>query len=248
MATKKSGANKSAQQVKVHNKSKAQAEHHDTGEQIENAIGRTEEFLHKNQKSLIWGLIAILVIVCGVFIVRNMNQKEAAKADNALYIAQQIFNAGEWQTALDGDGVNGGLLAVVDEYGSTRQGRLAAHYAGICYMNLGDAETALTYLKKYRNASGEAAEIINAQNAGLQAAAYVTLGDYKAAEGAYRKAVDASTNLLTTPYYLKELGMVCEKQGNAKGALEAYNRIKNEFPGSQEAQSIDLLIGAAEQK
>ena len=145
--------------------------------------------------------------------------------------------------ALDGDGNNAGFVEVVENYGTTPQGSLAAHYAGISYLKLGDNENALKYLAKYRKASGAPAEIVNAQNAGLQGDIYANGGDLKKAAALYKKAVKASDNSLTAPVYLKKLGMVEEQLGNTEAALEAYQRIADEYYTSLEARDIDTYIG-----
>ena len=60
----------------------------------------------------------------------------------------------EYQLALEGDANGPGFLDVIDQYGSTRAGNLAKHYAGICYLRLGDLDNAATYLAKYKPAKG----------------------------------------------------------------------------------------------
>ncbi|MGY0040149.1 hypothetical protein [Pedobacter sp. NJ-S-72] len=45
--------------------------------------------------------------------------------------------------------------------------------------------------------------------------------------------------------FLKKLGLVYESQKDFKNAEEAYNKIKAEFPGSQEAVMIDEYIARA---
>ena len=65
----------------------------------------------------------------------------------------------------------------------------------------------------------------------------------KKAAALYRKAVKASDNSLTAPVYLKKLGLVEEQLGNTAAALEAYQRIADEFYTSLEARDIDTFIG-----
>ena len=213
-------------------------------EVVTETVSKTEAFFEKNQKLVTWVLVAILVVIGGYFANKYLiAQPRAEKASAEMFAAIQNFNAEEWQVALDGDGNYAGFLEVIDNYGSTPQGSLAAHYAGICYLKLGDKESALEYLAKYDATSGAPAEIVNAQNLGLQADIVADGGDMNKAAALYRKAVDASKNSLTTPYYLKKLGQIEEVLGNNEAALAAYQRILDEYNTSLEARDIDTFIG-----
>ena len=213
-------------------------------EVVTEAVSKTEQFFEKNEKLIVWVLVAVFVIIGGYFANKYLiAQPRAEKASAEMFAAIQNFNAEEWQVALDGDGNYAGFLEVIDNYGSTPQGSLAAHYAGICYLKLGDKESALEYLAKYDAASGAPAEIVNAQNLGLQADIVADGGDMKKAAALYRKAVEASKNSLTAPYYLKKLGQIEEVLGNNEAALAAYQRILDEYNTSLEARDIDTFIG-----
>ena len=54
---------------------------------------------------------------------------------------------GNYQVALDGDGVNMGLAEVIEEFGS-RADASAFYYAGVAALQLNRNEEALEYLKK----------------------------------------------------------------------------------------------------
>jgi tetratricopeptide (TPR) repeat protein len=165
-----------------------------------------------------------------------------------MFVAEQQFAAGEWATALNGDGNNLGFADVVASYGGTRQARLAAHYAGICSLQEGDLDGALEYLGKYRAVRGVAGEVINAENEGLKGDIYVQKGEYATAAGHFRKAVDAADNILTTPMYLKKLGLALEAAGDYAAAVESYRKVTDRYPASLEARDIEKLAAAAEQK
>lgn len=213
-------------------------------EVVTETVGKTEQFFENNKKLITWVLVALIVIVGGYFANKYLvAQPRAEKASAEMFAAIQNFGAEEWQVALDGDGNYAGFLEVIENYGSTPQGSLAAHYAGICYLKLGDKENALAYLQKYDATSGAPAEIVNAQNLGLQADLIADGGDMAKAAALYRKAVKASENSLTAPYYLKKLGLAEEALGNKAAALAAFQRIADEYNTALEARDIDLYIG-----
>ncbi len=218
-------------------------------ETIENALNSTEQFLQKNSKTLLIALGVIVVVVAGFFGYKYLIvQPRMEKASEMMYVAEQYYAAENWDAALNGDGNSAGFVDVIDEYGSTAQGSLAAHYAGICYLKLGDMDSALEYLKKYDNTKGAPNVIINAQNYGLQGDILVNRKEYKAASELYEKAIAAADNILVTPYYLKKAALVYEQLGDNASALAAYRRIADEFGASLEARDVEKYIGQLEQK
>lgn len=211
---------------------------------IENALSNTERFLQDNGKTMIIALAIVVVLVGGFFGYRYFHVlPRQEKAAEAMYVAEQLFAQDDFATALNGDGNNMGFAEVADTYGNTPQGRLAAHYAGVCAVKGGDLDAALTFLAQYKPTKGAAAEIVNAQNFGLQGDIYVEKGDNKKGVEFYNKAIEISDNSLTAPYYLKKLGSLYEAEGNKEGALKAYRTILDSYPQSIEARDIEKYIG-----
>lgn len=219
-------------------------EHADPEQKIETALDKTELFFQKYTKQLLIGLFVVVLLVGGYFAYEYMIVRpRAVKAAEMMFVAEQLFTGGDYTAALEGDGGNAGFIDVVDQYGSTRPGRLAAHYAGVCYMKLGDLDSAMEYLEKYKTVKGAPGVIINAQNLGLKGDIYVERGDYAKAEELYARAVDAADNVLSTPYYMRKLAFVYAGQGKMQEAVNVCERIKTEYSSSLEARDIDKLIG-----
>ena len=230
-------------------KAKVAEEVKDPEATIENALGRTEAWFEKNWKTVAVAIAAVLVVAAGVYAYEGLYKiPRGKKAAAAMWVAEQLFIAGEYATALNGDGTNLGFVDVVASFGGTREARLAAHYAGICLLKQGELDGALEYLGKYRAVRGVTGAIVNAENEGLKGDVYVQKGDYAAAAGHFRKAADADDNILTTPMYLKKLGLALEAAGDYTGAVAAYKRVSGEYPSSLEARDIDKFSAAAEQK
>ena len=193
-------------------------------EALGTAMNKTEMFFEKNSKSMIIALLALFVLAAAIFGYRQL-------------ISQPR----------EGDANGPGFLDVIDQYGSTRAGNLAKHYAGICYLRLGDLDNAATYLAKYKPAKGIPAEIVNAQNIGLQGDIAVEKGDYAAAIKLFEKAAKVSDNNLTAPMYLRKAALAANAMGNKEQALGFAQRIQNEFPASAEAQNAEKLMGTIQQ-
>ena len=58
----------------------------------------------------------------------------------------------------------------------------------------------------------------------------------------YKKAADKKSNSFTSPLFLKKLGLVYEEEKNNDAALDAYQKIRTEYPDSYEASVIDAYI------
>ena len=72
--------------------------------------------------------------------------------------------------------------------------------------------------------------------------AFAELKQLKEAIDYYNKAIDKSDNSLTAPIYLNKAALVAIEQKEYKKALEYLERIKNEYPKSQEATAVSTEI------
>lgn len=214
---------------------------------IGEAVSKTETFFENNTKLVICALVAIFVLAGGIYGYRKfVAEPRLEKAANMISEAQYRFEAAnpDYLLALNGDENGAGFLDVIDAYGSTPSGNLAKHYAGICYLHLGDLNAAAQYLAKYSPVKGLPGQIINAQNLGLQGDVAVELGDLNAAANFYEKAVKASDNSYTAPLYLRKQGTVLKAQGKEKEAAALFQKILNAYPASAEAREAEKFIGA----
>lgn len=212
---------------------------------VAEAVSKTEKFFEENGKKVVIALVALLILVAGGYAYKYlvMDKNEVAAAE--LIVAAQENFAGEtpnYDLALNGNEAGAGFLAVAEEYGATKAGNLAKHYAGICYLQLGDLEKAAEYLAKYKAVKGIAAEVVNAQNLGLQGDVAVQLGDYAKAANFFKKAVAASENSFTAPYYLYKQGLALAAAGKAEEAKACYKAIAEKYPSSVEARDAEKLL------
>ena len=212
---------------------------------VAEAVSKTEKFFEENGKKVIIALVALLILVAGGYAYKYlvMDKNEVAAAE--LIVAAQENFAGEtpnYDLALNGNEAGAGFLAVAEEYGATKAGNLAKHYAGICYLHLGDLEKAAEYLAKYKAVKGLAAEVVNAQNLGLQGDVAVELGDYAKAANFFKKAVAASENNFTAPHYLYKQGLALAAAGKVVEAKACYKTTTEKYPSSVEARDAEKLL------
>lgn len=214
----------------------------DSFENVEQALSKTEQFIEDNNKLLTIIAIALIVIVGGYWGLKKLYfQPLETEALNSIYPAQNYFDTDSFNIALNGDGNSLGFLDVIDEYGSTKPGKLAKYYAGICYLHLGDFEQAIEYLDSF---SAEDV-MVSATDNGAIGDAYLELGNKDKAVKFYKKAIEATDNEITAPTYLMKLGMLYEEMGEKGKAVETYSKIKHDFKTSPEARQIDKYITRA---
>ena len=222
--------------------SKEKQKRADGFEQIEEATISTEQFIEKNQKLLIRGVLVIVIVVGAILgyyrFYKAPLEEEALKQ---MFVAENLFEKDSFNMALNGDGNAPGFLEIIDRYGSTPSGNLANYYAGICYLHLGDNQNAIKYLEKFSSDDVIFSSMVKA-NLGD---AYIQQGDFKKASSYYQKATTGTTNMVTTPMILMKAGLAFEKANDYKNALSMYERIEKEFPASMEAAEIEKYITRA---
>lgn len=208
--------------------------------EIDQTIAAGTSFVERNLKTLsitIGGIIAV-IIVCLLTNQYYIQPKNAKAADN-IAVAEQLFLAGNYEQALNGDENNAGFLKIIDEFGSTPSGNLARLYAGLCYAHIDNSEEAVKYLEDY-DACGDQM-VSNAAIAAL-GNCYAQLGqNEKAAETLLKAAKSANNNTLSPLFYL-QAGQIFESIGNTKEAMECYEIIKNDYPQCIQSQDIDKYI------
>ncbi len=213
---------------------------------VETAVDKTQEFFDRNGKKITAAVLAVAVIVLAGFAYKKLVvEPRAEKASAAMYVAQFRFEQAnaDYQLALNGDEEGAGFLDIIEQYGSTPAGNLAAQYAGICYMKLGDWDKAAEYLAKYKATKGVPNKLVNAENLSLQGDVYVQKGDYKKAVSFFEKAAASTDNNFTTPLYMKKAALAYIASGDKDAAKKLLKRIATEYPTSPEAREAEMYLG-----
>lgn len=206
---------------------------------IEEGLSKTEQFIEDNSKALfiIIGLIVFMFI--GYYGYKNLYEKPLnKKAQKQLFIAEQYFEKDSFEIALNGTDLFDGLISIIDQYSSTTSGSLAKYYAGICYLNIGEYQKAITILDDY-NSDDQLLLSIAKTAIGD---AFAELDQTKEAIEYYQKSLNIEKNLLTTPIVLMKCAKLYELEGDYKNALDCYQIIKNDYPENKNSKNIDKYI------
>ncbi|MBR4739435.1 MAG: tetratricopeptide repeat protein [Bacteroidales bacterium] len=206
-------------------------------------ITRSEEFIQKNQKTLIIIVAAIVLVVVAIFGLRKWYfQPREVRAAEEMFAAEQWFNQGDFDKALNGDDTYRGFLGVADNYKGTKAGNLARYYAGAAYLQQGNFDEAIHWLKKYKGKDTFTRPLAKM----MLADAYIETGETATAAKLYVAAAGMSDNFITTPTALFKAGMAYLMiEDNAK-ALECFQKVKTNYPESTEWSEIDKYIALAE--
>jgi tetratricopeptide (TPR) repeat protein len=206
---------------------------------VEEALGKSELFIEKNQKLLmiILGIIALLVL--GYFgFQRFILIPREKEAQSQMFMAERYFEQDSLRLALNGDGSYPGFLQIIEDYSMTKSAKLAHYYAGIIYLNQGKFQEAIDHLEKFKTSDVMLAPMAK----GAIADAYMELGQKEDAAKQYVKAAETYINEFTTPVFLQKAAWAFEDAGKKDEALDIYNRIKTEYPRSAEARDVEKYI------
>jgi tetratricopeptide (TPR) repeat protein len=204
---------------------------------------KVEHFYQDNRKNIFIALGVIAVAVVGYIAYDNMYKgPKEQEAQGKVFMAQKYFEMDSFNLALNGKGEDAmGFTDIASEYSGTKVGNLAHYYAGICHLRMGQFQEAIDQLKDFSTGN----ELIAPLAEGAMGDAYSELGQFDDAVKHYNKAAKMNSNKLTSPMFFKKAGLVYEEQKNYADALDAYTKIKNDYPEAQEAQDIDKYIARA---
>ncbi len=195
-------------------------------------------------RTYFYGAIAAVVVIILASIAWSfMQSARQQEALDAMTGAVAAYEAGSWQTALDGTGNSLGLLDIVDEYGGTDAGNLARFYAADAYFRMGNYEEALPLFRSY-NRDGN---IIGASATAGEAAILESQGENEDAAALYSRAATMYSSDATSPGYFMAAGRAFEAAGETASARRVYERVRDEYPNSQEARDIEFYLARVSQ-
>jgi len=208
--------------------------------EVNETLRKARGFWEKYQKFIIGFAAGIIIAASGWFIYKKMFKEPAEeRAVDALFKAEQYFNAGSWDSTLNGDGQNKGVLNVIRNHSGTKAANLAHFYAGVAYLHKGDYKNAVKYLDDFDTDAKQ-----------IQMIAYGRLGDAYSELG---KKEDAVTNYkkagsyfeddeINSSEFLFRAGYLLESMGKTQEAVEVYKSLKEKFPKTEKGFTVEKYI------
>ena len=200
---------------------------------VEDALTQSEAFFIKNKKAIIGAVVAVIIIIAGVVMYKNLYaDPREEKAQAALFKGQEYFEADAYAQALNGDSI--GFAGFV-------KANLAKAYMGLCYAHLGKYDEAVKALDSF---DGDDQMVAPAMK-GAMGNCYAQLGQLDKAASMLLKAANEADNNSLSPIYLLQAGEILVKQGKYDDAIQAYTTIKDKYFRSYQAMDIDKYIEQA---
>lgn len=177
----------------------------------------------KSLKTIVTIAIVVIVAVGGYFgyqewVTKPKNEKAAA----AMMEMERFFQNGQYEEAVNGDGLNQGALSIISQYGSTKSGNLAHYYAGMSFLQLGEYQQAIKHLDQYNAASGTTLQVLAE---GAKGDAHLELGEEDKAIASYRKAAEYKDQI-ASPLFLYRVAMLLEAKDQNDEAVKYLLQIK----------------------
>lgn len=215
---------------------KKKEEHSDileSSEALAEKLEVAESWIEQHPK-IVFGIVgAIALSLAGFFGYRYYIDKQDLEAQREMFQAVYYFESDSLDLAINGDGNNLGFLDIIDEYSLTPAANLANFYVGASYLKQGKYELARLYLEDFSSSD----LLVQARAYSLIGDAYMEEENYEQAAGFYNKAANYKPNKYYTPIYLMKEALAHEKSNNNKSAIEAYQKIIDNYWESAEYQN-----------
>ena len=210
---------------------------------VEDALTQSEAFLIKYKNAIIGGVVAVIIIVAGFIMYKNLYaEPREEKAQAALFKGQELFEQDNFEQALNGDSIGyTGFLKVASDFSGTKAANLAKAYAGICYAHLGKYDEAIKYLNDFDGTD----QMVGPAVLAAAGNCYAQLDQLDKAASSLLKAADKADSNTLSPIYLLQAGEILVKQGKVEEAIKAYTTIKDKYFQSYQAMDIDKYIEQA---
>ncbi|MEO6694143.1 MAG: tetratricopeptide repeat protein [Ignavibacteria bacterium] len=218
---------------------------HQTEENLMTVYYKAVGFFEKHKKHVYTALTILLVIAAGIILMVNKKKANNEIASIEVSKIQQIYNAGNFQQAINGDslGSSKGLKYIVDEYGSTQNGEMAKLMLANSYYNIRDFDNADKYFKDY---SGSNNILKVASTAGI-ASVLEAKNNYIDAAKQFEKASGMDSDNPFVDQYLFYAAKNYFRAADYDKAKKLFDKIKEDFPKSrfnQESERYRASIGS----
>ena len=194
--------------------------------------GKIIQWAIKYQNQITYGLIAVVIIALGVSTYRFFSARSEAQAAHLLQQAVAKYDrlkADKTPAEVYG-AVTDDFKAIIDDYGSKENGKLARlRFANICY-EAGDFKQSVTLLEKALP-QFERYPLIRNQILSSLAMANFHLGEDSAAIGYFEKIVEGTLDF-NKDQALFHLGKLYARAGQKDMSQEAYDKLLSDYKDS----------------
>ncbi|HTY60002.1 MAG TPA: tetratricopeptide repeat protein [Bacteroidota bacterium] len=197
-------------------------------------------FYEANKRNISIGLTVLVVAVFATVIYAKNRSDNNEKAVTAMGAIFETFDAGQYQTAVDGIPEKNiqGLKSIVDNYGNSAAGDIARFYLASAYLQLGRFDEAL---KEFDDCSPSGELLAVARLSGI-GACYEAKGMFKEAAASFEKAATQYPKDISAAENLNNAARDYGQAGDREKAIDLYKRVKKNYPTTAFARDADRFI------
>jgi len=215
------------------------------------AIVKVKSIWDRSGKMITYvGSAVILVLVGWIGYQKLIKEPKELKAGETIFLAEGIFGK-MTSTAFSKDSVNivlnggtldgtniTGMLKVISNYDGTKTANRARYITGACYLQIGEFEKAIKYLKEF---DGNGAEQIQSKALVMLGHACAEKNQTAEALSYYKKAAEVNVkDESITPDALMLYAGYAESNGKKSEAVDSYKKIKDNFPNYISSSNGDI--------
>lgn len=219
----------------------------ETNEVLDKVQGVWEKY---NKKITSIGFAVILLASGWIGYQKLIKEPKELKAAEAIFLAENLFD--KMSTAgfskdsvnivLNGGAFDGanvtGLLKLINNYEGTLNANRAKYMAGACYLQIGEFDKAIKYLKDF---DGSHSDQVQCKAYTMLGHAYAEKKQKDEALNYYKKAAAVNEKDESfTPDALMICGSYAEVIGKNELAIECYTKVKNKYPTFVSVSSGDV--------
>lgn len=198
---------------------------------------------YEENKKLVSSVITgLVIVVLAVVVIRNNMVSNNEQATTELAKIMNYYDQGNYEAAINGipqENIRG-LLAVVNDYGSTHAGEFAKFYLANSYFATGKYDQALEY---YLDVNFDDVLLQASAYAGA-AASYEAKGDRAKAASYYERAALRGKANVQAAEHLYHAALNYAAAGNKEKAIDLLKKVKKEYPTSSIAREVDRFIAS----
>jgi len=202
------------------------------------------EYFEVYRNQILIGAVALVVIIVAIIYFGDQAQKTEVEASAALAQASKMYEAGNYQGAIQDNSASGNpsLAEVADKYSGSEAGEIARIYLANSYLYTGDYDKALA---NYEDYSGDNKLYKAASLAGI-AACYEAKGETEKAAENFRDAAFTYENNASNSQYLLNAAVDFIKVKQYDEAKPLLENLKENYATSQEAREADRYLAEIE--
>ena len=188
------------------------------------------DYFHNNKRTVYIALGVVILIIAGIFFYNGRQSRFNEKAAVDVAKINPVYSAGNYAAAMNGDSLgNRGLIAIVNDYGSSENGQLAKIMLANCYFYTRNFDMAAKYFDDFGGSNKLLKVSALAGIAGVKEAK----NDYSSAAKDFEKAANYDKENPFRDENLFNAGKNYFMANDKDNSKRVFDSIKKEYPKSK---------------